>query len=105
MTRTVNIFLTAFLLACLVAPMLSATVTPKLLGDDDEIYDQVNRKLNNDADIHGRLKIEVKDGVVTLSGLVGTDKVRVKAEKIAKKVSGVKQVVNKIDVGSDKPPK
>jgi osmotically-inducible protein OsmY len=72
-------------------------------ADDDEIYDQVNRKLNNDADIHGRIKIEVKDAVVTLSGNVGTDKVRSKAEKIARKVQGVKEVVNKLEVGEDIP--
>jgi len=72
-------------------------------ADDDEIYDQVNRKLNNDADIHGRIKIEVKDAVVTLTGNVGTDKVRSKAEKIARKVQGVKEVVNKLEVGENIP--
>jgi len=46
----------------------------------------------------GALQVEVKQGVVTLSGAVEQDKQKEKAEKIAKKVKGVKQVVNNIDI-------
>jgi osmotically-inducible protein OsmY len=91
--------LAVLLLVSLAAPMLQAH---KLL-DDDDIYDQVNRKLNNDSDIHGRIKIDVKNGVVTLTGNVGTEKVRSKAEKIVRKVQGVKDVVNKLEVGDERP--
>jgi osmotically-inducible protein OsmY len=97
--RTLHSVLAVLLLVSLAAPMLLA----HKLTDDDDIYDQVNRKLNNDADIHGRIKIEVKNGVVTLTGNVGTDKVRSKAEKIARKVQGVKEVVNKLVVGDESP--
>jgi osmotically-inducible protein OsmY len=94
----VHAVLAVLLLAALAAPMLRAHTL-----DDDDIYDQVNRKLNNDSDIHGRIKIEVKNGVVTLTGSVGTDKVRAKAEKIVRKVQGVKDVVNKLEVGEEHP--
>ena len=76
-----------------------------LRADDDAIYDQVNRKLNNDVDVHGKVKIEVKNSVVTLTGTVSSEKIRAKAEKITKKVPGVKEVVNKVQIGEAPPPK
>jgi len=64
---------------------------------DDSIHDVVKRKLANDPDVKGgALEIEVKDGVVTLRGKVETDKLKQKAERLAKKVPGVKKVVNEI---------
>ena len=86
----------------LAAPILRAN---PLRADDDEIYDKVNQRLNADVDTHGRVKIEVKNGVVTLTGMVKNDKARSRAEKLTKKVSGVKDVVNKIEVGEPKPPR
>ena len=97
-TRFLHAVLAIVLLASLAAPLLRAHVP-----DDDDIYDKVNRKLNDDADIHGRIKIDVKNAVVTLTGNVGTEKVRAKAEKIVRKVQGVKDVVNKLEVGDDHP--
>jgi osmotically-inducible protein OsmY len=98
-TRVLHVVLAVALLAALAAPMLRA----HKLVDDDDIYDKVNRKLNDDADIHGRIKIDVKNGVVTLTGSVGTEKVRSKAEKIVRKVPGVKDVVNKLEIGEERP--
>jgi hypothetical protein len=46
----------------------------------------------------GALDIEVKDGVVTLKGKVELEQQKTKAEKLARKVSGVKQVDNQIVV-------
>jgi len=64
---------------------------------DDSVYDHVKRRLANDPDVKGgAMEIEVKQGVVTLRGIVDTDKQKQKAEKIAKKVNGVKQVINEI---------
>lgn len=68
---------------------------------DDSIHDLVKRKLANDPDVKGgALEIEVKDGVVTLRGKVETDKFKQKAERLAKKVSGVKKVVNEIQLST-----
>jgi osmotically-inducible protein OsmY len=66
---------------------------------DDQIYDFVRRKLADDAVVKGgALEVEVKDGVVTLKGNVEYDEQKVKAGKITRKVSGVKQVDNQLVV-------
>jgi osmotically-inducible protein OsmY len=68
---------------------------------DDSIHDLVKRKLANDPDVKGgALDIEVKDGMVTLRGKVETDKLKQKAERLAKKVPGVKKVVNEIQLST-----
>lgn len=68
---------------------------------DDSIYDYVKRKLANDQVVKGgALEIDVKQGVVTLRGTVETDHQKQKAERLAKKVKGVKSVVNEIKVAS-----
>jgi osmotically-inducible protein OsmY len=66
---------------------------------DDALHDMVMRKLADDADVKGGgLNIDVKDGVVTLRGKLETEKQIQKAEKLAKKVNGVKKVVNEISL-------
>jgi osmotically-inducible protein OsmY len=66
---------------------------------DDQIYDQVRRKLATDREVKGGgLDVEVRQGVVTMRGKVRTDKQKTKAEKIAKKVKGVTKVVNELVV-------
>jgi osmotically-inducible protein OsmY len=66
---------------------------------DDQLYDLVRRKLADDVVVKGgAMEVEVKDGVVTLKGKVEYDQQKVKAEKLTKKVSGVKQVVNELVV-------
>jgi hyperosmotically inducible protein len=68
---------------------------------DDSIYDQVRIKLANDQLVKGgALQVDVKNGVVTLSGAVDQNKQKDKATKLAKKVKGVKQVVNNISLRS-----
>jgi len=66
---------------------------------DDLINDQVRLKLANDPDVKGgALKVDVKLGVVTLNGQVDTQSQKDKATKLAKRVKGVKSVVNNIEV-------
>jgi osmotically-inducible protein OsmY len=66
---------------------------------DDQIYDNVRRKLADDQVVKGgAMEVEVKDGVVTLRGKVETDQQKTKAAKIAHKISGVKQVDNQLEV-------
>jgi hyperosmotically inducible protein len=66
---------------------------------DDAIYDNVRIKLASDVDVKGgALKVDVKEGVVTLGGVVETQMQKDKATKIAKKVKGVKSVVNQIEI-------
>lgn len=67
---------------------------------DDEIYDQVRRRLANDPDVKGAaIEVEVRDGVVTLRGKVREERHRQKAERITRKVKGVKKVINELRVG------
>ena len=66
---------------------------------DDTIYDKVRIALASDIDVKGgNLKVDVKEGVVTLAGTVESPGQKDKAEHIAKKVKGVKKVVNNIEV-------
>jgi osmotically-inducible protein OsmY len=82
----------------LVQSVCLAAKQPKPLNDDT-ITDQVKIKLTSDPDVKGgALGVDVKDGVVTLSGAVELPKQREKAEKLARKVKGVKSVVNKIEI-------
>ena len=77
----------------LIAPLLFAQGNHA----DDQIYDEVRRKLANDVDVKGgAFEVEVKNGVVTLKGRVRTEKGRDKATRIVKKVKGVTNVVNQL---------
>jgi hyperosmotically inducible protein len=86
--------------------VFSLVLTPLLAQKkpvtDDIINDQVRVKLANDAEIGGMsIDVEVHEGVVTLKGKVRTDKMRSKAEKVAKKVKGVTSVNNQLAVSPD----
>jgi len=62
--------------------MLVAAQKP---STDDRIYDDVRRRLADDADVRGAgLMVTVKDGTVTLEGRVHDEKSREKAARIAK---------------------
>ena len=68
-------------------------------GSDDTIYDNVRRKLASDPLVKGGgLNVDVKQGVVTLTGVVEQDKQKERAAKLTKKVSGVKSVTNELQV-------
>jgi len=93
MTR---IFALLLAFALCVAPLLAEKAPP----NDGEIHDQVLIRLAGDRDVKGTgISVEVKDGVVILTGRVESDKVRGRAEKLAKKVKGVKSVTNQLTVG------
>lgn len=67
--------------------------------DDDRITDQVRLKLTADRDVQGgAVVVEVKDGAVVLKGAVRSERAKSKAEKLAKKVKGVKSVANQLTV-------
>ena len=79
-------------------PVPQASFADKQMSDD-LIYDNVKRRLAEDSDVKGGgLDIDVKQGVVTLRGKLETQRQIDKASKIAKKVNGVKKVVNEIQL-------
>ncbi len=66
---------------------------------DDLIYDQVIRKLANDHDLKTTsIEVIVKERVVTLRGLIDSEKLRQRAERVAQKVDGVKKVINELRI-------
>lgn len=80
------------LILALVLPLLAQSTQ-----SDDKIYDMVRQKLANDPDVKGGgLDVTVKNGVVTLKGVVHDDHAKEKAEKIVKKIKGVTSVVNQL---------
>jgi hyperosmotically inducible periplasmic protein len=83
----------------LLVSLLAATLVAQQKVSDDLIYDEVRRKLANDTTAKGgALEVEVKDGVVTLSGKVKSQKQKDRAESLTKKVRGVTKVINKLVV-------
>lgn len=65
------------------------------------------QRLAADRDVKGGgIDVEVSNGVVTLRGKVREARQKEKAERVTKKVKGVKQVVNelKLELGSSVPP-
>jgi osmotically-inducible protein OsmY len=67
--------------------------------NDGEISTKVQLKLAEDTTVKGGgIAVDVKDGVVTLAGKVEKPNQKAKAEKLAKRVPGVKSVVNNIVV-------
>jgi hyperosmotically inducible periplasmic protein len=88
-------YLAAILVAILLAGVALAADPPT----DGAINDNVRIRLSGDAEVKGgALKVEVVKGVVTIGGIVETQRQKDKATKIAKKVKGVKQVINNINV-------
>lgn len=66
---------------------------------DDRLHDEVRMKLAGDRDLgSSSFDVDVKDGVVIIKGTVAKPKLKEKAEKMAKKIKGVKSVDNQIVV-------
>jgi len=95
-----RIFAVLLLLVMVLAPLCAEKQQQPLT--DYIITDNVRVKLASDQDVGGmKIDVEVHSGTVTLLGKVRTDKQRVKAEKLAKKVKGVNGVTNKLVVSPD----
>ena len=85
------------LLALLPAALLAQS------KEEDRIYDEVRRNLALDKDVRGAaIVVDVKGGAITLNGRVRNQKARDKATKLAKKVKGVKEVVNLLKLPDEK---
>jgi len=92
-----------YLSLVLVVAMLAAPLLAQKKGPtDDELTDQVLVRLANDPDVGGvKFDVSVHDGAVTLKGKVRTDKQKVKAEKVTKKIKGVTSVINQLVISPD----
>jgi len=86
-------------LALLIPQVAIVSAADRKPVTDDYISDAVMQRLAADAVVKGGdLKIDVKAGIVTISGSVHSLKQKDKAEHVAKKVNGVKGVVNNIKI-------
>jgi osmotically-inducible protein OsmY len=87
------------LLVVALAALAAAPAAEKFPLTDDLLYDRVIRRLANDRDLKTTaIDVEVKDRVVTLRGLVESEKLRQRAETVARKTDGVKKVINELKV-------
>jgi osmotically-inducible protein OsmY len=92
-----KIILAAFLALFLMLAVCPAKDPPQVT--DDTISDAVRVKLASDQVVGVLpLQVTVKDGVVTLAGSVEAKSLKSRAESVTKKVKGVKQVVNNIEI-------
>jgi len=66
---------------------------------DAALASEVSADLSADPDVSAhKIDVDVKDGVVTLSGMVNSDFARRHAEEVAHKVDGVRRVINELRV-------
>ncbi|HXK07332.1 MAG TPA: BON domain-containing protein [Verrucomicrobiae bacterium] len=101
MTKSIAIAL----LVCLLASALVLAKDPSKINDDT-ITDQIRINLANDKVIGAYpFEVSVKNGVVTLAGTTDTPGQRSRAASVAKKVKGVKSVVNNIALKNEGPKK
>ena len=81
----------------LLLTLLTTVLAASKPVSDDFLVDTIRQKLAADQVVKGgAIEVIVKDGAVTLRGKVEEERQKSKAEKIAKRVSGVKSVVNQI---------
>lgn len=81
----------------LLLTLISTALAASKPVSDDFLSDTIRSKLAADQVVKGgAIEVDVKDGAVTLKGKVEEPKQKSKAEKIAKKVSGVKSVDNQL---------
>src|ERR1035437_91401 len=89
--------LAAFLALFLMQTVCLAKDPPPVT--DDTISDAVRVKLAGDQIVGVLpLQVTVKQGVVTLAGSVEQKSLKSRAEKVARKVKGVKRVDNNIEI-------
>jgi len=71
---------------------------PKL-GTDERIWEEIHDQLMEHPDLDSTgVEIDVEDGVVILTGRVGTREAKWLAEEVARSVPGVMEVQNKLKV-------
>jgi osmotically-inducible protein OsmY len=92
-----RLFSLAILFALVLTPLIADK--DKTPVSDDTIVDQVRVRIADDSEIGGQsIQVDAHNGMVVLTGKVTNDKLKAKAEKVAKKVKGVTGVENKLAI-------
>jgi hypothetical protein len=95
--RTTSLFVSSLLLAIVLGMSVGCARKP----DDAKISSEVQGKFSQDSGLASKqLTVQANDGVVTLAGTVDNDAQREAAGRQAASVSGVKTVVNNLQVGN-----
>jgi hypothetical protein len=85
----------------LLAAVLASSLGCARRTDDAKISSEIQSKFSQDSGLSSKqLTVQASDGVVTLAGFVDNDAQRTAAARQAASVSGVKEVVNNLQVGS-----
>jgi osmotically-inducible protein OsmY len=72
---------------------------------DADIVRDVRRKMKADLEVpDDRITVQVLEGVATIEGIVVRDSQKIAAENCARKVKGVREIANKIEVDPTAPP-
>lgn len=75
--------------------------TTKASFEDKWIAVTIESKLAVDPEVRSRnVDVDVREGVVTLSGIVETETARIEAEDLAGSVDGVLKIVNELQIGA-----
>src|SRR5579864_1007015 len=86
---------------CLLAILLSLASSCARKPDDAKISSDIQNKFSQDSGLSGKqLTVQASNGTVTLGGNVDNDAQRDAASRQAASVSGVKQVINNLEVGA-----
>jgi osmotically-inducible protein OsmY len=97
-----RLFSLTILLALVLTPLLADKDKDKTPITDDTIVDQVRVKIADDSEVGGQpIQVDAHNGVVVLTGKVTNDKLKIKVEKLAKKVKGVTGVDDKLVVSPE----
>ena len=90
------------LLVVVLTPLLADKDKDKAPVTDDVIVDQVRVRIADDSEVGGQpIQVDAHNGVVVLTGKVTNDKLKIKVEKLAKKVKGVTGVDDKLVVSPE----
>jgi len=80
-------------------PLKTVVVTGKMIVPDAEVKKQVETAMRSDPYFYdGHVTVTIKNGVVTLQGMVFDEWDLRAATRISKKVAGVKRVINELDI-------
>lgn len=82
--------------------LLLSALSTTVFGDDQRIAHQIQSGLKSQQDTgllkHFDLRVRVEDGVVWMKGFVASPSQRSRAINLARRIRGVNQVVNEIDI-------
>jgi osmotically-inducible protein OsmY len=82
-------------------PTVVTTKKPSDAVADEKVRDQVETALHSDPYVDDEhVTVTIKDGVVTLEGMVFDDWDMRQAVRISKRVAGVKRVINELEINT-----